>query len=152
MIVTAKKINRFLLFKLPAAYLVGVRLNSLSDSSSESSVRFRWINQNPFKSLYFAVQSMGAELTTGALVMKKIQESGRQISMLLINHTGSFHKKAVGRIRFICDDGDLIDNAVQETIDTSEGRVIKMNSKGIDESGELVCTYQFEWSIKLKKQ
>ena len=40
--VTAKRINRFLFFKLPAAYLAGVRLIELNDTASESSVRFRW--------------------------------------------------------------------------------------------------------------
>jgi hypothetical protein len=33
------------------------------------SVKHRWINQNPFNSMYFAVQAMAAELATGALVM-----------------------------------------------------------------------------------
>ena len=34
-----------------------------------STVKHRWINQNPFNSMYFAVQAMAAELSTGALVM-----------------------------------------------------------------------------------
>ena len=33
--------------------------------------------------MFWAVQGMAAELTTGALVMAKINESGKKISMLV---------------------------------------------------------------------
>ena len=72
--VTVKKIKRFLMFKLPSAYLCGVRLQEIDASKSIVTVKYKWINQNPFNSMYFAVQSMAAELTTGAIVIKKIGE------------------------------------------------------------------------------
>ncbi len=148
--ITSKSINKFLLFKLPSAYLCGVRLRAIDNSKSIVTVRHKWINQNPFNSMYFAVQSMAAELTTGALVMKKISESGEKISMLVTNHNGSFSKKAVGKITFTCTDGRLIDKAIKATIKTGEGQTILMKSEGKNESGELVSSYEFEWSVKLK--
>jgi len=39
-----------------------------------ATVKHRWLNQNPFNSMYFAVQAMAAELTTGALVMYQIKK------------------------------------------------------------------------------
>jgi hypothetical protein len=148
--VTVKKMNRFLMFKLPSAFLCGVRLKELDDTTAIVKVTFRWINQNPFKSMYFAVQSMAAELATGAIVMKKIRESGEKISMLIINHTGAFSKKAMGRITFTCEDGKLIDAALKHTIKTGEGQTIVMKSVGLDEAGDQVSVYDFEWSIRLK--
>jgi len=148
--VTVKKMNKFLMFKLPSAYLCGVRLIKLQNEKAIVSVRYRWINQNPFNSLYFAVQSMAAELTTGALVIKKIKESGRKISMLVTNHSGAFTKKAVGKITFTCTDGNLINEALKRTIETGEGQTIKMKSVGINEIGEQVSSYEFEWSVKLR--
>jgi len=147
---TVKKLNRYLVFKLPSAFLCGVRLRKLDKLKAIVTVRFKWINQNPFKSMYFAVQSMAAELTTGALVMKKIQESGEKISMLVISHSGSFTKKAIGNITFTCNDGGLIDEALNRTIETGEGQTIAMKSVGIDEQGDQVSEYEFEWSVKLK--
>jgi hypothetical protein len=47
----------------------------------------------PFNSMYFAVQAMAAELSTGALVMYQIQKSGKKISMLVANNKGNFKKK-----------------------------------------------------------
>ncbi|UMB61878.1 DUF4442 domain-containing protein [Lutibacter sp. A80] len=148
--ITVKKMNRFLMFKLPSAFLCGVRLKELENEESVVTVTHKWINQNPFKSMYFAVQSMAAELSTGALVIKKIQECGKPISMLVTNHNGKFTKKAVGKIRFICSDGNSINKVLKQTIETGEGQTIIMKSIGINEDGEQVSAYEFEWSVKLK--
>ena len=152
MSVTVKQMNRFLILKLPSAYLCGVRLKELDNSKTIVTVTHRWINQNPFNSMYFAVQSMAAELTTGALVIKKIKESGKQISMLVTNHNGTFTKKAVGKIVFTCKDGHLIDEALQRTIETGDGQTILLKSVGINENNEQVSSYEFEWSVKLKSK
>ncbi len=150
--VTVNKINKFLLFKLPSAYLCGVRLRELTNAKAVVTVKYRWINQNPFNSMYFAVQSMAAELSTGAIVIKKIKESGKKISMLVTNYNGSFSKKAIGKITFTCTNGDLIDAAIKQTIETGEGQTIAMKSVGVNENGEQVSAYEFEWSVKLKSK
>lgn len=150
--VFVKKMNRFLMSKLPSAYLCGVKLKELDSSKAVVTVTHKWINQNPFKSMYFAVQSMAAELSTGAIVIKKIKESGNNISMLVTNHSGRFTKKAVGKITFTCNNGVLIDEALNRTIATGEGQTIVMKSVGINENGEQVSEYEFEWSIKLKSK
>lgn len=143
-------INRFLLFKLPSAYLCGVRLKDMDNTNATVTVKHRWINQNPFNSMYFAVQSMAAELSTGALVLKKIADSNKKVSMLVTHHSGTFTKKAKGKITFTCNDGFKIDEALKNTLATGEGQTIVLSSKGIDEAGDVVSKYQFEWSIKAK--
>ncbi len=100
--------------------------------------------------MYFAVQAMAAELTTGALVMMQIKKSGKRISMLVANNNGNFTKKATGRITFTCNDGQLIEEAIQRTIATGEGQTFWMKSVGVNQKGEQVSELNFEWSIKLK--
>ena len=100
---TARKINLFNLLKLPAAYFTGVRAKYIDDVKCVVTVKHRWINQNPFKSMFWAVQGMAAELTTGALMMAKIQESGKKVSMLVANNNATFTKKATGKITFVCN-------------------------------------------------
>ena len=145
-----KQINKFLAFKLPSAYLCGVRLKSINQKKAIVTVRYRWINQNPFNSMYFAVQSMASELSTGALMIAKIKESGKKISMLVTHHQGEFTKKAVGKITFSCSDGGKIDDAIRATIKTGEGQKVSMKSVGIDEDGDVVSNYTYEWSIRIK--
>ncbi|MEO0046907.1 MAG: hypothetical protein RL705_2098 [Bacteroidota bacterium] len=144
------KLNTFLFFKLPSAFWCGVRVKAISKAQCIVTVKHRWFNQNPFNSMYFAVQAMAAELTTGALVMMQIKYSGRKISMLVANNNGNFTKKATGKITFTCNDGHLIDEAIKHTIATGEGQTIWMKSIGVNEKGEQVSEMNFEWSIKLK--
>ncbi|WP_310992068.1 DUF4442 domain-containing protein [Aequorivita marina] len=144
------KINTFMLFKLPAAYLTGVRVKSISENACVTTVKHRWINQNPFKSMFWAVQGMAAELSTGAMVMGKIKESGEKISMLVASNKATFSKKARGRIYFSCSDGELIDAAIQQTLATGEGETVWMKSEGKDADGNVVSVFEFQWTIKVK--
>jgi len=143
-----KHINRFLFFKLPSAWICGIRVQSIDDQKAIVTAKHQWINQNPFNSMYFAVLAMGAELSTGILVMKKIQDSGKNISMLVTGTEGEFTKKARGRIRFICDEGKKIDNYINMALQSEEGVQFNLTSKAYDETDELVCTFVFRWSIK----
>ena len=137
-------------FRLPLAWIGGVRVKEISDTSCIVNIRHRWINQNPFKSMFWAVQGMAAELTTGALVMMKIRESGHKISMLVANNNASFTKKATGRITFECNEGHLIDEAISKAIETGEGQIVSLHSKGINSEGIEVSSFNFEWTLKVK--
>jgi hypothetical protein len=147
---TPSKLNTYTMFKLPSAYICGVRTKSISDQNCVVTVKHKWINQNPFKSMFWAVQGMAAEFSTGALVIAKIQESGQKISMLVTTNKAVFTKKATGKITFTCNDGDKIDQAIAQTIKTGEGQTVWMQSQGVNEDGVVVSTFDFEWSIKLK--
>jgi len=150
MSLTPQKINTFLFFKLPSAYFCGVRLKSIDSHKCITTVKHRWINQNPFGSMYFAVQAMAAELTTGALVLSHIKESGKNISMLVVHQKGIYSKKAVGRITFCCIDGEKVLQALEKTLHSGEGISFWMTSVGKDESGEEVSKMEFEWRVKAK--
>jgi hypothetical protein len=94
---------------------------------------------------------MAAELSTGALMIGKIQESGKRISMLVTSNNATFTKKATGKITFTCNDGHLIDDALKKTIATGEGQTLWMKSVGVNEDGVAVSTFNFEWSVKVKQ-
>ena len=144
---TPKQINKWMLFKLPAAWLTGVRILSISDTKCEVKVRFKWINQNPYRSMFWAVQGMAAELTTGMLLTKSIQESNTNISMLLVGNKSNFYKKAVGKIKFICDQGETAKELINLTkINITHKAWLK--AKGFDETGDIVSEFDFEWSCK----
>lgn len=147
---TASKLNTFAMLKLPSAWLAGVRVKEINDSLCVTTVRHRWMNQNPFNSMFWAVQGMAAELSTGAMVIGKIRESNHRISMLVAQNRAVFTKKARGRITFECHQGDLIDKAIQDAITTGEGQTFWMQSTGKDAQGDVVSIFDFEWTIKSK--
>lgn len=147
---SSSKLNSFLIMKLPSAWICGVRVKHIDESQCEVSVKHRWINQNPFRSMYWAVQGMAAELSTGALVMDKIQASEEKISMLVARNKSEFLKKARGKIIFSCYDGDKVATYIKKTIETGEGQTFWMKAIGVNEEGEEVSVFEFEWTVKAK--
>ena len=147
---TPVKLNTYTFFKLPAAFWSGVRVKSISAQTCMVSVKLGWFNQNPFKSMYFAVQAMAAEFTTGALVMFHIKASEQNISMLVAQNKAVFTKKATGKISFTCNQGKEIADCIEKSIQTNEGQTIWLTSIGVNESGEQVSEMQFQWTIKTR--
>jgi hypothetical protein len=148
--ISVSTLNKYLFFKLPSAFICGVRVQYFDEDKCVVSAKHHWINQNPFNSMYWAVQGMAAELASGALVMHQIQKSGEKVSMLVANNKGNFSKKATGRIFFVCDEGILVAKALQEAIKTGEGQSFWMKSIGTNENGDVVSKMDFEWTIKVK--
>lgn len=147
---TPAKVNFFNFLKLPLASLGGVRVKSITDKEVIVTIKHRWINQNPFKSMFWAAQGMAAELPTGLLVMKAIDDSKRKVSMLVTHQEAQFFKKATGRITFSCTGGNEIREAIQASIKTGEGQKILLSSEGVNEDGVVVSKFKFHWSIRVK--
>jgi len=143
-------INNYLLLKLPLARIAGVKLTYCKRKEAQTRVKYRWLNQNPFQSMFWAVQGMAAELSTGALCMSKVKNSKQNISMLVVDLKGKFTKKAVGRIKFTCKQGLEVEETIKKAIQTGKSQTLELKSVGIDEKGGQVSEFSFNWSFKLK--
>ena len=143
--------NLYNFFKLPSVWWCGIRVKSVNEETCLVGVKHRWINQNPFKSMFWAVQGMAAELSTGLLLMNEIARSKRSFSMLVLNNKANFSKKAIGRISFSCDQGHQIRNSINLAISSKKPQTIWLNSSGIDSQGDTVSKFSFEWTLKLRK-
>lgn len=137
--------------KLPSAYFAGVRVKDISPQAAVITVPYKWFSQNPFRSTYFACQSMAAEMSTGLLAMMHIHKRTPAVSMLVLQVNGSFHKKATGTTFFTCDEGDKIREAIEKAIASGEGVTVDVVSTGRNSSGELVSVFNIRWSFKSKK-
>ena len=138
----------FLLRQLPLAWLAGCRLQALEPDRAAVSLRHRWLNQNPFRSLYFGAQAMAAELSTGLLVMQHTWQRQPGVSMLVTGMQAEFTRKATGLVTFVCLDGALLRAAVEATMGTGEGQRVEATSTGTDESGAVVARFTFRWAVK----
>ncbi|MCW3083867.1 MAG: thioesterase [Bacteroidetes bacterium] len=140
----------FMLRKLPMVYIAGIRVKELSAERSITTIRYKWLTQNPFNSMYFACQSMAAELSTGLLVMNGVYGSQPPVSMLVIKNASVYHKKAVGKITFTCNDGNHIAKMIEQAKQSTDGVMMELTSVGKDEKGEVVSESVFTWSLKAK--
>ena len=141
-----------MLSKLPMAFVSGLKIVELSPQNAIVSVRFKWLNQNPFKSIYFAVLSMAAELSTGILAFGQTYKHNPKVSMLVVKLEADFYKKAIGTIDFTCNDGDKIIAAIEQCIQQDIGTTVQCISIGKNIEGEEVARFIFTWSFKSKNK
>ena len=147
---TPFRLNTFTFFNLPSVWWCGVRITKIEECFCEAKVKHRWINQNPFKSMFWAVQGMAAELTTGVLIMRAIKQHGLKVSMLVLNNRANFSKKARGKIIFSCNAEQKIETAFKQLISGKKTQTFWLTSKGLDQQGNVVSTFEFEWTVLLK--
>ena len=140
----------YLLKSLPMAFIAGVRVKELSSDKAITTIKFGWLTQNPFRSMYFACQAMAAEMSTGLLVMNAIYNSSPAVSMLIIQNNARFLKKAVGKITFTCADGNHIKEIITKVKQGGEGGTTDLIAVGKDEKGDIVAEFTFTWSLKAK--
>lgn len=144
------KFGMFLFAKLPAAFFSGVRIKEIDEDRSVVSVPFKWLTQNPFRSTYFASLAMAAEMSTGVLGMMHVYKRIPAISMLITNMEATYFKKSTGKTFFVCDAGKEIYKAIENSISTGEPTSITAKSTGTNKNGEVIATFLFTWSFKVK--
>lgn len=145
------KFRLFMLQKLPSAFFAGLRIQTMDEQRAVVTVRYKWFTQNPFRSMYFAVQSMAAEMSTGLLASGQVYKRNPAVSMLVVGLEAKFIKRATDTISFSCNDGDAIAKLVEESVATGEGRTIRCLSTGTNIAGETVSEFYITWSFKAKK-
>ena len=139
-----------MLQRLPSALFAGLRIKIFDEQHAVISVKYKWFNQNPFRSMYFAIQSMAAEMSTGLLASAQVYERSPAVSMLVVGIEAKFLKKAVDTISFTCNDGDAIGRIIEESIASEEGKTIICKSIGTNMGGEVVSEFLVTWSFKAK--
>ena len=144
------KFKFFLLTKLPAAALAGLKIHQFSTDSCSVRIKYSWWTQNPFRSIYFAVEAMAAEMASGMLVFGNVYMRKPSVSMLVVGMEVGFFKKATGNIRFTCNDGLMIQEIINKAIETKEGHTFIATSTGWNESNEKVAEFKITWSVKAK--
>lgn len=141
----------FLFWKLPSAYFAGVRVRYADEERCKVTIPFKWFTQNPFRSTYFACLSMAAEMSTGVLAMAHLYGKKPPVSMLVVKVESEYFKKATGRTTFICTDGLLIKQAIEEAVRTGEASSVRAASAGLNAKEETVALFHVTWSFKVKK-
>ncbi len=128
--------------------MAGVRLEELTDDKCMVSVPYKWLTQNPFRSVYFACLQMAGEMSTGLLAYSHVYESNPRVSMLVVNMKSEFLKKADERIYFTCEDVKKIQEAVIRAKQSGEAQVVEANTTGRTKSGIEVARFIINWSFK----
>jgi len=138
--------------QVPMVFLAGIKLTTLSDTVSATTIPFKFLNKNPFKSIYFAAQSMAAELSTAAPILLAVDGQKPSIAFILVDLQVSFYKKAVGKTTFTCSNVAQVFEAVAEAVSTGEGVKVPLRTVGTLADGTVVSEFTFTWSMKQRKR
>ncbi len=150
---SANLTNSFLLalymfFKLPMGFLAGLRVREIDQKKTVVSVPFKRRNKNPFKSIYFAVQSMAAELSTASSCLLAVEGQSPSIAFIIVDLKASFSKKATSRVFFTCEHNQKAFDAVAQCIKTEEASNATFETIGRMKDGTEVARFEFTWSFK----
>ena len=142
----------FTFFDVPMGWIANMKLKELSFNHGVTSVPFqwyyRWQNKNPFKSMYFAVQSMAAELSTASIALLATHNKKPSIAYIIVEMKAKYIKKATSLTTFSCKEGNKIFAAVEECIKEKKGTIIEVKTIGKLEDGTIVSEFYFTWSFK----
>lgn len=136
-----------MLFRLPSVAFWGPTVQCLHSKECVVEMKHNFRNKNPFRSVYFGALAGAAELSTGLLCRLHLKGIG-DCSMLVVKMEGSFHKKATGRLRFVCDEGDILARKLSELIESGDTAECDMTSKVYNDNNDLVANFKFRWSFK----
>ncbi len=139
----------FSIGKLPSLGFWGVRIRALDWNNCEVTMPYGWRTQNPFSSTYFAAQCGAAELSTGALAILHL-DGKPKTSMLVTQFDSKYYKKVSQTLRFVCESGAEIAEAIAGTLADGEGRVVVACSKGYLPDGTLASEFWVTWSFRRK--
>ena len=140
----------YCLVKIPLLAWTGVKVVKLEEEGCITSVPFKNLNKNPFKSMYFASQAMAAELSTAGLVMLTKEIYEESIAILVVGMETTYHKKANKKVYFECLDYSTIKAAMKKAIAEKEGVEIKTTCVGKMKDGAHVSTFNVLWSVKVR--
>ena len=130
------------------AFFAGLKIQKFESERAEVSVPFNWITRNPFKSMYFAVQSMAAEFSTAVLLVKSIETSGVDIALIIVSIKADFLKRSQTHAVFTCDSGALAQDSVEKAVNSGIPELVKLISIGRDLNNEVISEFQITWSLK----
>jgi len=144
------KFRLYLLWKLPAAFLSGVRIREIDEQHCVTTVPYKWLSQNPFRSTYFACLAMAAEMSSGSLILVHVNDMPVKVSSLVVKFEASYFKKATSVTRFVCNEGAAIRATIEKAIASGEPQTYVTKATGTNKQGELVAECLITWSFKAK--
>lgn len=98
--------------------------------------------------MYFAVQSMAAELSTASPCLLAVKGRRPSVAFIIIDLKATFYKKATDRVWFTCQDGENAFQAVQKAIETGQPQLATFKTSGTMKDGTVVSEFELTWSFK----
>lgn len=110
-------------------------------------------SKNHLGSMYFGALCAGADLAGALTAIRRIEASGRAVSLVFKDVRATFLKRAEGDVFFSCEDGEAIGELVRRAIATGEREELPVRIVATvpDRLGAEPAA-EFELSLSLKRR
>lgn len=142
----------FAFFKVPLLFYCRPRIVAFDEERVEIRLPLRRRTKNHLNSMYFGALAVGADVAGGFIAYDQINRSGEKISLVFKDFTAQFLKRPEADVHFLCEDGELITQMIQETIRTKErvSKTVTIKAFCPTISTELVAEFTLGLSLKVK--
>jgi acyl-coenzyme A thioesterase PaaI-like protein len=114
------KLRLWTFLRVPMAFFLSPSVVEVTARRSVIRIPLTWRSKNHLGSMYFGALCVGADLAGGLLALRRIEESGRKVSLIFGEVRGRFLKRAEGDALFTCEDGQAISELVHRVIASGE--------------------------------
>lgn len=135
--------------KIPLLFFCSPRVIEISDEACRVLLPFRKIVKNHLGGMYFGALAIGADTCVGMLAFRKIEKSGKKISLIFKSFKADFQKRAEGDTLFVCEEGAEIDAMIERVLASGERVSHPIKAQAVV-NGEVVAEFVLELSLKLK--
>ncbi|MFD2178090.1 PaaI family thioesterase [Veronia pacifica] len=106
--------------KIPLISFCKAKLIYLDDQRVEIKIPLKRKTKNHLSSMYLGALAVGADIAGGYLAYYKTSQDNRKVSLAFKSMRADFLKRPEDDVVFICDQGTLIEEMLEETFRTGE--------------------------------
>jgi hypothetical protein len=140
------KLRLWMLTRLPMGLISGMVIEALDAERCVVVLKDHWWIRNPFRSVFWAVMGMAAELSTGALI--HTYASGTGVQYILVGMKANFFKKARGKSFYFCEAGMEVRRSFEDPVNNGDPRIVLLPVLTKNQAGEILAEFIFYWQLR----
>ena len=114
------KLRLWTLSKIPLLFFLRPSVVEAGEGRTVIRIPLSRRSRNHLGSMYFGALCAGADLAGALTAMRRIDASGRRISLIFKDVKAQFFKRAEGDVLFSCEDGDAVAGLVRRAVESGE--------------------------------
>lgn len=114
------RLRLWTLFRIPLLFFLRPSVIEASRERTIIRIPLTRRSRNHLGSMYFGALCAGADLAGALTAMRRIEASGRRVSLIFKDVRARFLRRAEGDVVFACEDGAAIETLVERAIATGE--------------------------------
>jgi acyl-coenzyme A thioesterase PaaI-like protein len=114
------KLRLWTFAKIPLLFFLRPSVVEAGEGRTVIRISLSRRSRNHLGSMYFGALCAGADLAGALTAMRRIEASGRRISLIFKDMKAQFFKRAEGDVLFSCEDGEAVAGLLRRAIESGE--------------------------------